>query len=255
MIKLVLNENEIFKNIKTNDLQFLKIESLLKSYGCNYDFCKFYLICHDNCYSIMAVLDNSCIVYNNFKQNLDEIIEFICFDKNIISVSFLFDEDILTNKNILADFDLKQGNILKNKNLETGFVFQNQFSNSFDLTSCYDILSLCFNEFDKKVFPSWFCDISHRVRHNQSEVYGVCDIATGILLYKNQHSGIVSQVCVNPKYRKMGYGTEILNYILNKHKDKNFYVYSKDEKTDDFYYKLNFINFGKWLELKRKRIV
>lgn len=185
MIKLVVDENEIFSKIQTDDLQFLKIKSLLKNYGCKYDFCKFYLVENNKQYSVISVLDSCCIVYNNCDENLNEIIQFIILNTNISNVSLICNDGIELNKNVLKTFDLVSGNIMKNKNLETDFASQNQFSNSINLENCFNILSLGFSVLNQDIFPNWFCDISHRVRNNEAEVYGVKDIVTAILLYKN----------------------------------------------------------------------
>lgn len=236
MIKMIENGAELDR-LCTNDLFEIRIKSLLKAYGTKYDFARFYCQydSNSNVTAEISKLDGDySISYNSFC-DFSEIEEFI---KVLGYTSVLTDDKFIFN----SSFD--EGIIMscnKKTEIPLGFCLVDEYPKLMDLFNLDD--------YEEADFENWYVDVNHRIRHNCAKAYSVNVndeiISSAMLSSIYNNSAILSSVKTEPEFRRLGYGSKLVNYILNDVK-KTVYLMRNENKNEEFYSKLGFKNIGKW---------
>lgn len=203
-----------------------KIKALIKAYGCDYPFCRFYQ--GDNV--IISRYYYSCMVYIYGDYDIDEVIEFV------LSYQFTF---------IQCNQKLDMGD---NFNYTSGNIYENAADTSKVKMILNDSIKECFNivgdsfysSFDKEQYERWYADMSHRVRHGVSKIYNK-DGKSSVCLYAyDEDIVILSQIATKKEFRRQGIAKEIVNAVCDEYKGRCIMLYSKNKDSNRFYEKIGF---------------
>jgi predicted GNAT family acetyltransferase len=106
-----------------------------------------------------------------------------------------------------------------------------------------------FVDYEEQDFSSWYVDISHRVRHKTAKAYTLNVngeiISSGILSSIVDGCAILTAVRTGEAYRKMGYGSCLVNNICCDVAD-TVYIMRDMNLNESFYKNCGFKNIGKW---------
>lgn len=212
----------------------IRILSLYESYGCNYDFLRFYKQeINGDITAIISVMDNNATLCLIDDRDTDEIIKFI----SAIGAKTVFCEKEITLEK------LEQGSIMLFDNIE----ITNHSKNEVKLSNVYDVMSTCFTMPD---FSAWYPDISHRIRHGGAvaveKEYG-CAIAL-----KSSIGALISGICVKENSRNKGHGSVILQGLINTCGSNKIFALVEKNGPKQFYKNNGFFEIGKFATYKVK---
>lgn len=236
MICKIDNPTE-FETWKLRDIYSIKILSLLKSYGCKYHFATFYKQVNDDgiITAIISRLDNDFTLSLGDDFDNSELVHFFCvsgFNTILTSDEFQFGAKYEEGM-VMSCLSKRENNPIS--------VTIDEYPKLMDLFNFVD-----YSEVD---FKAWYVDISHRVRHNTAKAYtlNVDDniISSGILSSIYDNYAILTAVRTSDEFRRMGYGSYLVNYICSDVKS-TVYIMRDLELNEEFYSKLGFKNIGKW---------
>ena len=212
----------------------IRILSLYESYGCNYDFLRFYKQEIDgDITAIISIMDNNATLCLINDHDTDEIIQFL---------SAIGAKTVFCEKEIALE-KLEQGSIMLFDNIE----ITNRSLNEVRLKNVYDIMSTCFT---MPHFNSWYPDISHRIRHGGAvaveKEYG-CAIAL-----KSSIGALISGICVKENSRNKGHGSVILQGLINTCGSNKIFALVEKDGPKQFYKNNGFFEIGKFATYKVK---
>jgi glucosamine-phosphate N-acetyltransferase len=125
----------------------------------------------------------------------------------------------------------------------------------------YEQYLMLINEFKKTNFTEEIFIETLQKINNNSTIYVIEFnkelIATATILYEYKFihnisiSAHIEDVCVKEKYRKNKIGKKIIDYLIEKAKNKKCYkiILDCDEKLENFYCKSNFKKSGLYMSL------
>ena len=212
----------------------IRILSLYESYGCNYDFLRFYKQeINGDVTAIISIMDNNATLCLINDHDTDEIIQFL----SAIGAKTVFCEKEITLEK------LEQGSIMLFDNIE----ITNHSKNEVKLSNVYDVMSTCFTMPD---FNAWYPDISHRIRHGGAvaveKEYG-CAIAL-----KSSIGALISGICVKKNSRNKGHGSVILQGLINTCGSNKIFALVEKDGPKQFYKNNGFYEIGKFATYKVK---
>jgi GNAT superfamily N-acetyltransferase len=236
MIEKITDIKEFDEFIK-NDIYYVRVMSLIKAYGCNYDFACFYRQLDENnmITAIISKLDGDFTLCFNDFADVSELAEFF---------------SVIGYTSVLSDssFDFTD-------NYDEGVVMNTvrkiEKSCSYAKIDKFPKLMELFNfvDYDKVNFEAWYVDISHRVRHGCARAYtlNVNDeiISSGIFSSIYNSNAILTSVQTSAEFRHMGYGTALVSEMIGDIKGK-VYLMREQNLNEEFYIKLGFENNGIW---------
>lgn len=232
-----INNIEQFENFIKEDIYYVRIMSLIKAYGCNYDFTRFYRQLDEskNITAILSGLDNDWTLCFDNKADCDELEEFF---------------SIIGYSTILADSSFKFTD-----SFEEGIVMSSsrkmEFPSQYTEIDRFPKLMELFNfvDYGTADFETWYVDISHRIRHGCASAYtlNVNDeiISSGIFSSIYNDNAVLTAVQTSPEFRHMGYGSSLVSEMLGDIKG-TVYLMRELNLNEQFYIKLGFNNTGKW---------
>ncbi len=223
--------------------QVAKIQALLSAYGITYDFCRFYRqSLGEGATAYLCRLDHSGVLWVGADADVREWYDFAGMTGfTEISVA---GEKADALRRIGAGFDWQSGSVFV-KYISQKATDAEQLT-SVSLSEVFAIVKQCFPNVTDKQFDSWYCDISHRIRHGVCKAFLYRDAAAAVVLHYG-NTAIISQLCVLPKYRGRGIGSELMQVIENSYGGCCVVVFSKDERSDAFYRKNRFQLTESWL--------
>lgn len=235
MIEKINDINE-FDEWKIRDIFSVRILSLLKSYGCKYQFAVFYKqVIDGKITAILSKLDGDFTLSVDTGFDNDELIRFFC----------------ITGYNTILSSD----SFLLGASYEQGAVMSCDTKPEFTLNNCeideYPKLMDLFNfvDYEMQDFKAWYVDISHRVRHKTAKAYtlNVRDniISSGILSSIIDGYSVLTAVRTADDFMNMGYGSALVKYILND-VTGTVYIMRDADRNENFYSKIGFKNIGNW---------
>ena len=235
MIEKIEN-GELISDWKKRDIFSVRILSLLKSYGCKYQFCTFYRqVVDEKVTAVISKLDNDVTLALDEGYDREELVHFFC----VSGYSSLLCE---------ADFEL-------GSRFEEGYVMMCDKKRDAAMQGAvideYPKLMDLFNfvDYAAQDFKSWYVDISHRVRHHTAKAYtlNVDDniISSGILSSIIDGYAILTAVRTSEEFRGMGYGSCLVCAICGDVKGI-VYIMRDENLNESFYNNLGFENIGKW---------
>ena len=218
------------------DIFTVRILSLLKSYGCKYQFASFYKQVIDG--KITAILskldgDFTLSVDNGFDN--EELVHFFCITGY---------NSILSSDKFLISPRFDEGNVMvstakREQNLGTAVV--DEYPKLMDLFN--------FVDYEEQDFKSWYVDISHRVRHGTAKAYTLnvdgFTVSSGILSSIIEDYSILTAVRTAKEFRRMGYASALVSYICCDVKGI-VYLMCDSDYNEKFYTKLGFETKEKW---------
>ena len=236
MIKLIESPEIITEYLK-RDLFAVRILSLLEAYGTEYDFCRFYAQYNDDgiITAIMSRLDGHISLSHTDLFNAEELAEFI----NTIGC-----ETLLCDGEFDFDREYETGIIMKSfskvEKVSTYAVID-------DYPSLVDMFNL--DDYSANDFSAWYVDMSHRIRHGCARAYtlSVNDeiISTAVFSSIYNGSAVLTAVRTLPEFRRMGYGSALVSYMLFD-TEGDVYLMRETDKNKSFYEKLGFKDNGIW---------
>lgn len=236
MICKIENPNE-FDAWKLRDAFSVRILSLLKSYGCNYQFATFYKQVNDNgvITSILSKLDDDFTLAVNDDFDDAELVHFFCVTGY---------NSIMCNDEFDFGAGFEEGVVMSCSSKREGAMVGVTIDEYPKLMDLYN-----FVDYEGMDFKAWYVDISHRVRHGTAKAYtlnvGTDIISSGILSSLYEDKAILTAVRTSDEFRRMGYGSALVNYICC---DVVGTVYIMRDKNlnEEFYKKLGFKNIYNW---------
>lgn len=236
MICKIENENE-FDSWKLRDIYSTKILSILKSYGTKYHFATFYKQIDDknNITAIISKLDNDLTLALADDFDNSELVRFFCVTGfNTILSSDEFEFGAKYEEGMVMSCSTKHENTQILATID-------EYPKLMDLFN--------FVDYEGMDFKTWYVDISHRVRHNTAKAYTLTVdeniISSGILSAIYDRNAILTAVRTSDNFRKMGYGSYLVNHICSDVKG-TVYIMRDMNLNESFYTKLGFKNIGKW---------
>ncbi len=235
MIERIESPNA-FDGWTKRDVFSVRILSLLKSYSTKYEFCTFYRQLIDGkMTAILSKLDGNFTMSVEENCDVEELVHFFCINGY---------KTILCTDRFPLNPRFEEGEIMvssakRDTNLNGATL--DEYPKLMDLYN--------FVDYGEQDFKAWYVDISHRIRHKTAKAYtlSVLDeiISSGILSSVIDNYSILTAVRTRDDFRRMGYGSALVNAICN---DVKGYVYiMRDEGlNEEFYAKLGFENIGKW---------
>lgn len=236
MIEKIDNIKQLDSFIK-DDIFFIRIMSLIKAYGCKYDFACFYrqLDENDMITAILSKLDGDYTLCFNDTADTDELREFF----TVMGYS-----TILCDKSFEFTDTFDEGAVMstdKRVEMSCPYCEIDRFPKLMELFN--------FVDYDTSDFEAWYVDISHRIRHGCANAYTLNIngeiVSSGIFSSIYNESAILSAVQTSSAFRNMGYGSALVSEMLSDIKGKVFLM-REMHLNEQFYIRLGFENIGKW---------
>lgn len=222
MIKRAKSPEEL-KNLPETGVEAQKIRSLLLAYGTDFDFCRFFT--GENV--VLAQLNGDFVISDFGETDFGELTEFLIFN----GFSEIFCSEYLgqalekrldvtrENVNLMRFSDIPEKNELEilapadaYRIIKTGFSFE---------------------------FEPWYLDMSHRVRHGVSRLYGL-DGAALAVQYNLNGEALISQVATLPEKRGKGCARRLISAVCAELHESEVFVLCEDRLLD-FYGKIGFV--------------
>ncbi len=100
---------------------------------------------------------------------------------------------------------------------------------------------------ERDVFMRWYAEMSQYVRHGAAKLYAMPDKSAAVVLLSGADA-LLSQLGVRSEARGMGYGSRLINAVLDNLDVGRLLVFSRNEDTNRFYRKNGFLPAGKWYD-------
>lgn len=191
-----------------------KIRALLLAYGTDYDFCRFYA--SENV--ISAGFYDDFILCSLGEPDYDELCGFLSFS----GFSRIFCAEntgkILSEK---LSLNRKRLNLMR----FSGILRQTAASVSeVSLSDAYDVLKTSF-DFE---FEPWYLDMSHRIRHNISRLYGYNGSVLAVQ-HDIRGEALLSQIATVPEKRGKGNASALISAVCRKLEGSKVYLLCEDD--------------------------
>jgi ribosomal protein S18 acetylase RimI-like enzyme len=235
MIERIENETE-FGAWTMRDIFSVRILSVLKSYGCKYQFATYFKQTVDGeLTAVLSKLDGDFTLSMTENADMDELVHFFCVTGyTSITCSDAFQLGSRYDEGVTMHCDAKKDYKLIGVELD-------EYPKLMDLFN--------FVDYNSQDFKSWYVDISHRVRHGTSKAYTLnMDgeiIASGILSAITKGNAILTAVRCEPEFRGMGYGSALVSAICGDVCGR-VHIMRDEGMHENFYRRLGFIDDGKW---------
>lgn len=232
MIKRAKSPEEL-KNLPETGVEAQKIRALLLAYGTNYDFCRFFV--GENV--VLAQLNSDFVISDFGETDFGELAEFL----NFSGFSEIFCSDYL-GQSLEKQLDVKRENV--NLMRFSGVSEKNEL----EILAPADAYQIIKTGFDFE-FEPWYLDMSHRVRHGVSRLYGL-DGAALAVQYNQNGEALISQVATLPEKRGKGSARRLISAVCAELNESEVFVLCEDRLLG-FYGKIGFIPEGKKSCLRR----
>lgn len=236
MIEKIDNIKQFDGYIK-QDIYYIRIMSLIRAYGCDYDFACFYRQLDENemITAIISKLDGDFTLCFNSSADISELQEFF----SVIGYS-----SVLTDSSFPFTDNFDEGIVMST-------VKKIELSHQYTEIDKFPKLMELFNfvDYDSLDFESWYVDISHRIRHGCANAYTLNVngeiVSSGIFSSIYKESAILTAVQTAPEFRHMGYGSALVSEMISDIKGR-VYLMREEALNEQFYKRLGFENTGKW---------
>ncbi len=203
-----------------------KILAAYKAYGAGYDFCKFYS-CKDG---IIHIYNTSMVIDGNIDVSETEM--FINMTK-----PFAIEMSRRETLHFDSTYVRKNRTLFRVKSGDTDIDINDVKVN--DCTDkCFEILSKSFENMGS--YDAWYVDISHKIRHNVSNLY-LFDSTTVTQQFNINGFIFLSHIATAPEARGRGTARRLL-YCLGKEAEKRggeAYLFALDHRRS-FYESIGF---------------
>lgn len=256
IVNAVCRKNESVCEIQKsgNDPFGCKIYTLYNAYGFDFSFAEFWLQrdAHDNVTAIISRYYGAYTVCLKSGADVDEIICFLNLQNNLINVSA--DGEFLNDRSLkIKGLSRNSGSIYKYANrivsdIEYDIITPN-------LKQMYGLLKECEGKaFVVPDYESFILDVSHKIRHGLSEVYGVKKgnalVGCAMTVAQSENTAVIGAVVVSPEFRKKHIGKALVSFAAEKMylQKKCAYVFVNTKDNENFYISCGFKKVGIWAE-------
>lgn len=230
--------------IAVSDECAIRIDSLMRAYGVDVPFVRFYT---DDCGSVMSLMDSTAVLY--CCENAEEWSVFITMNPEVLRVHCSADFGRLLTS--VGDWQGREGVVLKysgNTEVAVKDVCESPY-----LPNVHALLSACFDEMAP--LNAWYPDVSHRLRHNCGKIAVVLDgetvVSTAMTVAETDTAALLGQVATHSDYRGRGYAKTCINSLISRCKGKSLYILPMTDYARSLYEKMGFVPDGAWAELQR----
>ncbi len=232
----------------------VRIQSLFGSYGCKFDFLRFYeQVIEEKTVAAISIMDGQATICKIGNADFDEIIDFL----RVIGVNQVFSNENLPLEKIENGTEMRKsisgGDVISGQSGQDSGgsdclpKYSETHSDDVKLSEIYNFMS---TYFAMSPFDGWYADISHRIRHGGAvAVYQSGGCATAI---KCKHGALISGICVDGNGRRKGLGSHILQGIIRKSGAYHIFTLVEDGGPREFYEKNGFAPVGKFSTYKVK---
>ncbi len=223
MIKRASSPEEL-KSLPKTGVEAQKIRSLLLSYGTKYDFCRFFTSKN----AVLALLNREFIISDFGEVDFEELSEFLNFSG--FSEIFCSGKLGCSLENYLS-VERKSVNLMR---------FSGTAKKAdLEIISPNDAFKIIKTGFDVE-FEPWYLDMSHRIRHGVSRIYGLCGSALAVQ-YNLNGEALISQVVTLPEKRGHGNASRLISAVCGELSKSKVFVLCENELVD-FYKKNGFVH-------------
>lgn len=221
------NSLEDLKNLPETGVEAQKIRSLLLAYGTNYDFCRFFT--SENL--VLAQLNGDFVISDFGEADAEELSDFLNFSG--------FSE-IFCSEKLGEVLEKRLGAKLENVNLmRFAGIAEKSGLSVLAPAEAYQIIKTGFN-FE---YEPWYLDMSHRVRHGVSRLYGLGGAALAVQ-YNLNGEALISQAATLPEQRRKGCASRLISAVCAELGESVVFALCEDSLLD-FYGKIGFVPEGK----------
>lgn len=232
MIRLLGEEDRLWlEEIAAPEWGILQIQSLLRAYGMGYDFLRFYG--DRESVTAMSVLDGNAALCFGEGVPLDELAALLPYVAHTVT----------------AEHPLPLDGWQASRGREYLLPSPPARLESADtsLEQAYQVLSQVFDNIHPGTYAQWYADLSHRIRHNVSQVYTLNGVCTAVAY--GEWSGWlgITQLATLPAFRGQGLARRLLAHISAVHRPaRGLLLQSRNSHTDRFYQHLGFLPSAEW---------
>lgn len=231
MIRRIFDEETL--NLPSNAVEAQKIRALWRAYSAKYDFCRFFA--SEN--AAVCIQDGNAVVYMSDEDNcdFDELAEFFtfcgareifCSEKTGICLSKLIECKTQFVNLMHFSGDAVTADVEKNPPLQEVF----------------EVIRQAFGLSDR-LFEPWYLDMSHKIRHQVSEIYR---LGSSVLVVQYHHNNevLVSQVATLPFEQGRGGASKLIKAVCAEFADSVVKIICTDDLIP-FYTGIGFIKESK----------
>ena len=230
--------------IAVGDECAIRIDSLMRAYGANAPFVRFYT---DDCGGMMSLMDGTAVLY--CCENAEEWSVFITMNPEILHVHCSASIGRLLAS--LGGWQGREGVVLKYGG-DVNVAAENVCENPY-LPNVHTLLCTCFDEMAP--LNAWYPDVSHRLRHDCGKIAVVLDgenvVSTAMTVAETAPAALLGQIATHSDYRGRGYARTCINSLISRCKGKSLYILPMTEYARALYEKMGFYPDGDWAELQR----
>lgn len=215
------------EKLPANGIEAQKIRALWLAYGGEYEFCRFY----SSESAVLCLFDGNIILHCDELCDYEEIAEFCAFSgANEVFCS----ENAGRNLAEQLGYNAEYLNVMK---FNGNPVFCDT-DHSPTLGEVYEIVSKAFG-LPPDCFEQWYLDMSHRIRHNVSEVRR---LDSSVLIIQHNINGevLLSQVATFPEEQGKGNASRLIFAVCGEFLGKTIELICSDELIS-FYDKIGFV--------------
>ena len=203
----------------------VRVRSFLDSYGTQYDFARFWVQYDGEKQTSLLFLMDECLTVI-CKKGVDE--ELLAFISALGAKSLFCNVQIKDLNGTLISVFEKSNNRAKTT------------PQGFDYKNVYERLSAAFS---MPPFEAWYVDICHRVRHSSAVIFAD-EYSAGCAAIGGAEA-LITGVCVEPQYRRSGFGRRAVDRLTSLSGCKKIYALSDCEENNRFYLSCGFTRTGK----------
>lgn len=233
MIKRASSPEEL-KGLPETGVEAQKIRSLLLSYGTKYDFCRFFTSKN----AVLAMLNGDFIISDFGEVDFEELAEFLNFSG--FSEIFCSEKLGCALENYLS-VERKSVNLMRFSGVAR--------KADIKVLSPSDAFKIIKTGFDIE-FEPWYLDMSHRIRHGISQLYGLCGSALAVQ-YNLNGEALISQVATLPEKRSYGNASRLISAVCGELSESKVFALCEN-KLVEFYKKNGFVHEGTKCCMKNK---
>lgn len=238
MISLIYDKNEL--SFLPSDPYSARITALAETYGTQQNFAMFWVQkINEKPVAALSRVDGDMTLCCNENADFEEI---MCFIDAVGFSSITYDaaySDLLGIIPQKTSFTVKY----------TGDTeCAEKFLPDYDKKEIYSLLCEC--GFELGEYSSFLCDICARLNKSTASLAALEDegrlCACAFALFEGEKSVLLGAVATNPAARGRGYASRLVGALAESKKDKEVYLFCREDSLTEFYSKIGFETVGKW---------
>ncbi len=196
---------DLLRQYEQTDLFSVRVLALAESYGCDYNFARFYVQRTESgqMTAVLSYLDRDCTLSLTENADREELTAFLrpwdmvrCFVRRIFAWIGLTERPMMQS--------------VRRYDVQSGMAVFDSYPKLMDLYN--------FIDYDSQDFESWYVDLSHRIRHGGAKALTLrmdgMILASGILSSVTDKGAVLTAVRTQPEFRRMGYGSMLVRRLV-----------------------------------------